>query len=981
MSTIGEMLVVLGVDTAPLTAGMAKAKGEMSGFADSTKASSSAVGVAGLAIVGAVAAIGTASVMQAAKFQTSMTTMANNANLPARAVTAISKAIQTAAIGTDSSANTMAAALAPVAGELARLQGGALTAASATQILTAAQNLHEGANIDLATSLKSITDLLLVYHLKTSDAASVSDSLFRAQAQLGISGDTLASMMQRLQPRIAGSGVSLNQLLGIVRELEPVVGTGSRAVMTVGTVLQRLLSPSATAGKALAALGVHLTDATGKFVGMPAAIDRINAALAHLPPTTAAGSKEISKATLLYDLFGQQANVGAQLLKNGAAGITANTDALGKYQTAAQAAEKNSATLGDQVETLKAGVSTLLTAIGGALLPVLQRFTSAMMPILAGVEQWIVANPQLTAVILGMAGAIGLLMASAMILPPILGAIGIAVGIITSPILLVGAAFVALALIISRVPAIMRPLGDLFSTIGASIGIVAPYMERLVGSIMALVQGKGSIDQVGAAFGKLVDAIGFVVPGIMSRLGQLAHAFIAWIGPIIPKVLSALGQLALQLVGWIGSQAPGWASQLLKWAQAFVAWISPMIGRAIGMLAALAQKIIAWVLAQAPGFVTQFLKWVDAFVGWIGPMIVKVLDALAPMAVKVLNWLVNFGMQFTTWFITNLVPDTIVAVLNVANAILSWIVPHIPDVIGVLVQMLGGMLDWFGSVVGQVGQAAGKLGQGIVDGILNAIAGLPKLVGDQLNKIPGIGLLGGIVGNVVGGAGDVLRAIPHLAAGGMVTSPTLAIVGEAGPEAVVPLAGLSLQPKGGVSVPTTAQMALTAQQGLVTSMSGSLKLNTAEAAVSRAQGGITSAERSISAAREAEARAKTVSARDAASRALASAEQRLSTAHQTLALAEERLALARQQEALAADKSAASATRASGSRSTGSVASGSTALTAALTAFTAALVRAVQSGVPITLDAQAVGSMLDSGMYASAARVSSGFVTVGGPNG
>jgi TP901 family phage tail tape measure protein len=831
VSTIGEMLVVLGVDTAPLTAGMAKAKGEMSGFADSTKSSSSAVGVAGLAIVGAVAAIGTASVMQAAKFQTSMTTMANNANLPARAVTAISKAIQTAAIGTDSSANTMAAALAPVAGELARLQGGALTAASATQILTAAQNLHEGANIDLATSLKSITDLLLVYHLKTSDAASVSDSLFRAQAQLGISGDTLASMMQRLQPRIAGSGVSLNQLLGIVRELEPVVGTGSRAVMTVGTVLQRLLSPSATAGKALAALGVHLTDATGKFVGMPAAIDRINAALAHLPPTTAAGSKEISKATLLYDLFGQQANVGAQLLKNGAAGITANTDALGKYQTAAQAAEKNSATLGDQVETLKAGVSTLLTAIGGALLPVLQQFTSAMMPILAGVEQWIAANPQLTAVILGVTAAVGALAAAGLILGAVLGGIGVAMGIILSPITLIVAAVALLALAWAR------------------------------------------------DFG-----------GIRERVQTVVTA----IGPILQSLSLALGDVAK--------------------------WVTDLFNR----------------IAANHDVQTAFQVGLQA--------VSTILGDLATVAGNV----VTVIGQFFTWLIND---TPLVSVLQAA--------------VGVLVTAFQTLWQAAENVVASIQK------------MLNLAGSAASAVG----KIPGVGLLGsaaGAAGNVVGGALDL---IPHLAAGGMVTSPTLAIVGEAGPEAVVPLAGLSLQPKGGVSVPTTAQMALTAQQSLVTSMSGSLKLNTAEAAVSRAQGGITSAERSISAAREAEARAKTVSARDAASRALASAEQRLSTAHQTLALAEERLALARQQEALAADKSAASATKASGSRSTGSVASGSTALTAALTAFTAALVRAVQSGVPITLDAQAVGSMLDSGMYASAARVSSGFVTVGGPNG
>ena len=36
-------------------------------------------------------------------------------------------------------------------------------------------------------------------------------------------------------------------------------------------------------------------------------------------------------------------------------------------------------------------------------------------------------------------------------------------------------------------------------------------------------------------------------------------------------------------------------------------------------------------------------------------------------------------------------------------------------------------------------------------------------------------------------AGGMLSMVPHFASGGIVTGPTLALIGEAGPEAVVPL--------------------------------------------------------------------------------------------------------------------------------------------------------------------------------------------------
>jgi SLT domain-containing protein len=41
----------------------------------------------------------------------------------------------------------------------------------------------------------------------------------------------------------------------------------------------------------------------------------------------------------------------------------------------------------------------------------------------------------------------------------------------------------------------------------------------------------------------------------------------------------------------------------------------------------------------------------------------------------------------------------------------------------------------------------------------------------------------------IGGKGINIPEIPNLAAGGIVTSPTIARIGEAGPEAVIPLGG------------------------------------------------------------------------------------------------------------------------------------------------------------------------------------------------
>lgn len=74
--------------------------------------------------------------------------------------------------------------------------------------------------------------------------------------------------------------------------------------------------------------------------------------------------------------------------------------------------------------------------------------------------------------------------------------------------------------------------------------------------------------------------------------------------------------------------------------------------------------------------------------------------------------------------------------------------------------------------------AAGKaLGKAIVDGVVDALGGIGSsirgAIGGALSKIP-----------VVGGA---LSGIVGHADGGIVTRPELAVIGEAGPEAVIPL--------------------------------------------------------------------------------------------------------------------------------------------------------------------------------------------------
>ncbi len=92
---------------------------------------------------------------------------------------------------------------------------------------------------------------------------------------------------------------------------------------------------------------------------------------------------------------------------------------------------------------------------------------------------------------------------------------------------------------------------------------------------------------------------------------------------------------------------------------------------------------------------------------------------------------------------------------------------------------------------------------GLIDLISNAIISIENLVQGFVTKIQNmfnavtsmvrsISSAAGAVGGAIGGSmSSMLSMVPHFASGGIVTSPTMALVGEAGPEAIIPLSAFA----------------------------------------------------------------------------------------------------------------------------------------------------------------------------------------------
>ena len=186
----------------------------------------------------------------------------------------------------------------------------------------------------------------------------------------------------------------------------------------------------------------------------------------------------------------------------------------------------------------------------------------------------------------------------------------------------------------------------------------------------------------------------------------------------------------------------------------------------------------------------------ESIVGFVSSLAECVMTIWNNILAPIVNWIVD------------IVGPIIVNVVEAIIAIIEDVLGVISDVVGGVLDALGGLLDF---ITGVFSGDWEKAWQGICDffgGIWDAIWGLIKgvinLIIDALNLLWSAiySVVSGIV-NAIGGIAGALGSlfgqdwsfsmpskpplIPKLAKGGIIDQPTLAMVGEAGKEAVVPL--------------------------------------------------------------------------------------------------------------------------------------------------------------------------------------------------
>ena len=329
---------------------------------------------------------------------------------------------------------------------------------------------------------------------------------------------------------------------------------------------------------------------------------------------------------------------------------------------------------------------------------------------------------------------------------------------------LVGKAMLGNAKALKELGINFKPTGDKAKDFATITGLLR---EKVGG--FAEKEGKsaaGTSAILANQFGEVQEKVGSYLVPALTGLGRL----------IIEKVIPAV-QIAVE---WL-------STNLGPVIQTVGAWIMNVAVPAIKNLADAFMKNVWPAIVTVAGIIAENLTPVVAALQdfWTNTLLPALSD-LMPILQKVGTWvgvLVGVLAVAISWIVGKVAP-VFYAVLGGAIKIVIAVLGKVVDAIQWVIDHFGGFIDFAKKIPGKIADAFKGLVAIITAPFRLAFNGIAMLWNNTVGRLS-FGVPDWVPG--MGGKGFDVPDIPMLAKGGIVSRPTLALIGEAGPEAVVPL--------------------------------------------------------------------------------------------------------------------------------------------------------------------------------------------------
>ena len=298
------------------------------------------------------------------------------------------------------------------------------------------------------------------------------------------------------------------------------------------------------------------------------------------------------------------------------------------------------------------------------------------------------------------------------------------------------------------------------------------------------------------------------IGALFDKASKAAMAYAKNLGATIKRLLPNIANAVRDVIGAIAEALPDIINEFIPMMATTVLDVMVvLLDNLPAIIDALVQamdKIVLAIMERLPQILTSLTQAIlSIFVALTSPenmqVAIQCMIMLFTAIIQALPQILEQLALAQEEIITNLVdfltdPVTIETVFIAGFELFKALVSAVPKILDLLISAWGDLFSkLWETLKTNFTEFAGKFGKGIGNALINAINGMLGFIQDFLNgpinAINGaLGALNQIPGVNIGQLSTItIGRIPALAAGGLVTSPTTALIGEAGPEAVIPL--------------------------------------------------------------------------------------------------------------------------------------------------------------------------------------------------
>lgn len=433
--------------------------------------------------------------------------------------------------------------------------------------------------------------------------------------------------------------------------------------------------------------------------------------------------------------------------------------------------------LGEALQVVGPFLADMAETLGGSLQPALEALYAEVLPVVVDLfESFAPVMVELADVFAQLAPLVAELVVQ---LAPFLGQV-----LELAAVLLGFVAGVAVDLIdwLSRLPEHIQTVGDWFTQLGEWLSGIAESVGEFfagIGEFFANVWTNieeffaGIGEAITGFFDGIVETFTGWVESIMELWRQFTEDPLTFIEDMVDNAIENFNELfdrGVQIIGDLITSVieffltlPGDVAQAVRDMRERVReWMIRTKDDAIEAVQQLWQRVVDW-----------FTRTKDDALDRVGTMAGRVVAFIVELPGRLSSGLSNMWSTVRSWF--QRAKD---AAIERVSSMIGGIMGFITGLPGRIGSALGGLAATITSkfnVVGRIG--------GIVSDIVGFFIGMPGRI------IAALGNIGSRILNTIRNSipGPLQRFVPGLAAGGLVFGPTTALIGEAGPEAVIPL--------------------------------------------------------------------------------------------------------------------------------------------------------------------------------------------------